>query len=270
MSFDDFAGLNEMLLMTVELADAYGFEFSYDDECAYMTPTRDFFIEGVSRWTRAYTELCRNEEAFRDDYELWKDEFHDHFSKADFPEICLEHDSMNPDFEQRWTSDRFAAALKEIRLICGLTQEELADRAGISLFTLRSYEQGKRMPRAKQMGALCSALGITDAALARHYFGSPNQTMHYLFAIAKAANLTPEDDVEAGPGLRTQGNMMEWGFVCLADKIEELKADPTAARQKEFAFWIATFDLTGEEEDRAFKKSGRHQINALTELPPKA
>lgn len=60
------------------------------------------------------------------------------------------------------------------------------------------------------------------------------------------------------------------GFVCLADRIEELKAEPTATRQKDFAFWIATFDLMGEKEDRAFTKSGRRQINALTELPPKA
>ncbi|MBS6941168.1 MAG: hypothetical protein KH142_06800 [Slackia piriformis] len=122
----------------------------------------------------------------------------------------------------------------------------------------------------RQMGALCGALGITDVALSRHYFGSPNQAMHYLFAIAKTANLTLEDDAEAGPRLRAQGNMMEWGFVCLANRIEELKAEPTAARQEDFAFWIATFNLMGEEEDRAFKKSGRRQTNALTELPPKA
>lgn len=116
----------------------------------------------------------------------------------------------------------------------------------------------------------CDALGITDEALAKHYFGSPNQMMHYLSTIAKAVNLTPKDDAEAGPRLRTQDIMMEWGFVCLTDKTEKLKAEPTAARQKDFAFWIATFDLMGEDEDRTFKKSGRRQINALTELPPKA
>lgn len=116
----------------------------------------------------------------------------------------------------------------------------------------------------------CGALSITDEALANHYFGSPNQAMHYLSTIAKVVNLTPEDDVEAGPRLRTQDNMMEWGFVCLTDKIEKLKAEPTAARQEDFAFWIATFDLMDKEEDRTFKKFGRRQINALTKLPPKA
>lgn len=100
----------------------------------------------------------------------------------------------------------------------------LAEKADLSLFTLRSYEQGKRMPRAKQMEALCEALSVTSAALMRHYFGS--QAMYYLFAIARAANLIPENDQNAGPRLRTQGNMSEWAFVCFTDKLEELKGKP--------------------------------------------
>ena len=39
--------------------------------------------------------------------------------------------------------------------------------------------------------------------------GSPNQAMHYLFVIAKAAKLMPKDDAEADPKLRIQNNMME-------------------------------------------------------------
>lgn len=57
--------------------------------------------------------------------------------------------------------------------------------------------------------------------------------------------------------------------MCKADKLEELKADPTAASQEDFAFWIATFDPMGEEEDRAFGESGRQRVNALNELSPK-
>ena len=36
---------------------------------------------------------------------------------------------------------------------------------GLSLFTMRSYEYGKRMPCAKQMEALCGVLSVTTAAL---------------------------------------------------------------------------------------------------------
>ena len=122
----------------------------------------------------------------------------------------------------------------------------LAEKAGLSLFTLRSYEQGKRMPRTKQMEALCEALGVTSTALTRHYFGSPNQAMHYLFAIARAANLMPENDQNAGPRLRTQGNMVEWAFVCLTDKLEELKDKPAPERHDELTHWLATFDRTDD------------------------
>lgn len=266
--FDGFAGLNELFLMTVELADAYGFEFGYDGECAYFVPVRGFFVEGVRRWAKAYGAMCANEDAFRDDYELWKDEFHDRFSKRDYPAVYPDYDPMKPDSGQRWISERFAAALKDMRRIHGLNQEELAEKAGLSLFTLRSYEQGKRMPRAKQMEALCEALDITSTALTRHYFGSPNQAMHYLFAIAGAANLTPDNDEEAGPRLRTQGNMVEWAFVCLTDKLEELKDKLATEKHDELTHWLATFDCADDDTIRDARAAGRLGNNAA--LPPKA
>ena len=269
ISFDDAANQNELFLMLVEIADAYGFEFGYNGDFAYIAPTRDFFIQGIGRWAKAYEAMRKNEGAFRDDYELWKDEFQDHFGKQDYPAVYPDYDPMKPDSGQRWTSDRFAAALKDMRRIRGLNQEELAERAGLSLFTLRSYEQGKRMPRAKQMEALCEALGVTSTALTRHYFGSPNQAMHYLFAIAGAANLTPDNDEEASPRLRTQGNMVEWAFVCLTDKLEELKDKSTTERHDELTHWLATFDCTDNDTMRDARTAGRLGNNSA-KLFPKA
>ena len=143
----------------------------------------------------------------------------------------------------------------------------LAEKAGLSLFTLRSYEQGKRMPRTKQMEALCEALGVTSTALTRHYFGSPNQAMHYLFAIARAANLMPENDQNAGPRLRTQGNMVEWAFVCLTDKLEELKDKSATERHDGLTHWLATFDCTDDDTMRDAPTAGRLGSNAA--IPPK-
>lgn len=267
--FDNTADHNELFLMTVELADAYGFEFGYNGDFAYIAPTRDFFIQGIERWANAYSAMRKNEEAFRDDYELWKDEFHDHFSKRDYPAVYPDYDPMNPDSRQRWISGRFSSALKDMRRIRGLNQEELSEKAGLSLFTLRSYEQGKRMPRAKQMEALCETLDVTSTALTRHYFGSPNQTIHYLFAIAGAANLTPENDEGTGPRLRTQGNMVEWAFVCLTDKLEELNGKPTAERHDELTRWLATFDCTDGNTMCDARTAGRLGDNTAA-LPPKA
>ena len=266
--FDDAADHNELFLMTVEMADAYGFEFGYNDDLAYIAPTRDFFIQGIGRWAKTYEAMCKNEGAFRDDYELWKDEFHDHFGKRDYPAVYPDYDPMKPDSGQRWISERFAAALKDMRRIRNLNQEELAEKAGLSLFTLRSYEQGKRMPRSRQMEALCEALGVTSTALSRHYFGSPNQAMHYLFAIAGAANLTPENDQNAGPRLRTQGNMIEWAFVCLTDKLEELKGKPAPERHDELTHWLATFDCADDDVMRNARAAGRLGNNP--KIPPKA
>lgn len=269
ISFDDAADQNELFLMLVEITDAYGFEFGHNGDFAYIAPTRDFFIQGIGRWAKAYEAMRKNEGAFRDNYELWKDEFHDHFSKRDYPAVYPDYDPMKPDSGQRWTSERFASALKDMRRIRGLNQEELAEKAGLSLFTLRSYEQGKRMPRAKQMEALCEALSVTSTALTQHYFGSPNQAMHYLFAIAGAANLTPDNDEEASPRLRTQGNMVEWAFVCLTDKLEELKDKSTTERHDELTHWLATFDCTDDDTMRDARTAGRLNSNNA-KLPPKA
>lgn len=68
--FDPAADHNELFLMTVELADIYGFEFGYNDDFAYIAPTRDVFIQGIGRWAKANEAMCKNEGAFRGDYEL--------------------------------------------------------------------------------------------------------------------------------------------------------------------------------------------------------
>lgn len=123
------------------------------------------------------------------------------------------------------------------------------------------------MPRVRQMEALCEALGVIGATLTRHCFGSPNQAMHYLFAIAGAANLTPENDQNAGPRLRTQGNMIEWAFVCFTDKLEELKGEPATERHDELTHWLATFDCTDDDTMRKARTAGRLGNNNAKLLP---
>ena len=59
--FDPAADHNELFLMTVELADIYGFEFGYNDDFAYIAPTRDVFIQGIGRWAKANEAMCKNE-----------------------------------------------------------------------------------------------------------------------------------------------------------------------------------------------------------------
>ncbi len=55
----------------------------------------------------------------------------------------------------------FAELLRELRLKAGLTQQELADRAGLPVTSLRGHEQGQRSPSWGAVVKLAKALGVT-------------------------------------------------------------------------------------------------------------
>ncbi len=58
--------------------------------------------------------------------------------------------------------DSFGARLRRAREAAGLTQEDLADRAGLSLTTIVALERGEhRSPRQATISALVDALGLT-------------------------------------------------------------------------------------------------------------
>lgn len=55
--------------------------------------------------------------------------------------------------------------IKELRILRGLGQKELADKLGVSAQTLNSYESGLRNLGPKLLPALADALGVTAAYL---------------------------------------------------------------------------------------------------------
>lgn len=55
--------------------------------------------------------------------------------------------------------------ITEERLLCGLTQQELADRLSWPVSTLGNYESGRRALRVSQLAAIARALGRPPAAL---------------------------------------------------------------------------------------------------------
>lgn len=59
----------------------------------------------------------------------------------------------------------FADALRDARGNAGLTQEELADRADVSVRFVSMLETGKRQPSLSALAAVCSGLGIPMSAL---------------------------------------------------------------------------------------------------------
>src|SRR6266581_2638647 len=59
--------------------------------------------------------------------------------------------------------DQLGDSLKKLRLAAGMTQEELAERAGISARTVSDVERGLRTAVHRDTGhRLATALGLTD------------------------------------------------------------------------------------------------------------
>jgi DNA-binding XRE family transcriptional regulator len=60
----------------------------------------------------------------------------------------------------------FSEKLRQLREQAELTQEQLAQRSGVNLWTIRGYEQGRREPNWKGAIDLARALGVTVEAFA--------------------------------------------------------------------------------------------------------
>lgn len=69
---------------------------------------------------------------------------------------------------QRWTTVLDGARLRHLRRQHGLSQEQLADQAGVSLTTMRRLERQRTAPcRCRTLGRLASALGEDPARFTR-------------------------------------------------------------------------------------------------------
>lgn len=55
--------------------------------------------------------------------------------------------------------------IKELRKKAGLTQNELAEKTGVSLMSIRRYETGERLANFELLMKICKALGVSLAEL---------------------------------------------------------------------------------------------------------
>src|SRR5689334_23886531 len=63
----------------------------------------------------------------------------------------------------------FDERLRAHRRRSGLSQEGLADKAGVDVKTIRDIENGRRRPRPSTMRQLADALGLDDAVRSQFY-----------------------------------------------------------------------------------------------------
>ena len=54
------------------------------------------------------------------------------------------------------------STLKDLRILMGLTQEEVATKIGVSCLTYRRWEYGSTVPNAKHIGKLADILNCTS------------------------------------------------------------------------------------------------------------
>jgi tetratricopeptide (TPR) repeat protein/transcriptional regulator with XRE-family HTH domain len=86
--------------------------------------------------------------------------------------------------------DRFGALLQAWRRQAGLTQERLAERAGLSARTIRALERGHAHPRADTARLLGDALGLDEATGAR-FHAAARRAPHAPGPIRPAATAGP-------------------------------------------------------------------------------
>lgn len=68
---------------------------------------------------------------------------------------------MAADQEPSAETMTIAANLKKARKTMGLTQEQVAEKTGIPLATIKKYEAGKQPPPGDRIGALARALAVS-------------------------------------------------------------------------------------------------------------
>jgi transcriptional regulator with XRE-family HTH domain len=97
---------------------------------------------------------------------------------------------MNPEW--------FASRLKELRTSKGMTQPELAEKAGLTKAGIANLEQGRREPSWSTVVALCHALGVKCDAFFEE--PSPETEPQGRGRPKKEAAEPTEPEVKRGPG----------------------------------------------------------------------
>jgi transcriptional regulator with XRE-family HTH domain len=102
------------------------------------------------------------------------------------------------------------ARLRQARTNAGLSQRELAKRAGIDQTTIAKYEAGDRAPFVERLAALAQALGVPPATLTAPSTGT-------LAELRAAAGLTQQAAATRAGLVRTTYATIERGEVATLD-----------------------------------------------------
>ena len=105
----------------------------------------------------------------------------------------------------------FGNALRNARMMRGMTQEQFAAELGIPKYSIRAYEQGRRFPKYETLDSICETLGISPEYLYCLGIMNANEFVHTLFSLEDRFHLYPDMDgaIRFGMG-EVQNAMVEW------------------------------------------------------------
>ena len=83
--------------------------------------------------------------------------------------------------------------IKRFRTAFGLSQKELAQRAGMSEPAIRNYELGNRTPSDKQLEKIAGALGVSIYAISNPNLENYDAVLHALFYLEDEYSFIPKE-----------------------------------------------------------------------------
>ena len=116
----------------------------------------------------------------------------------------------------------------EHRAALGLSQQQLADKAGIGVRTIGNYESGARLPYAAQLYKLAKALGVSTEYLKNDEIEDPSYGLDRMDYV---------EEMRATTGTKTSQNLEE---MLKANK--EMFAGGTVSEEAKDAYFRALMD----------------------------
>jgi transcriptional regulator with XRE-family HTH domain len=191
----DLADHEVALNVLFQIADTYGLEpvtsaipgrllpSGKDTTLPCVKPSSRYMEEMMVEWAYQY-DGCLQGHLSIESYRAWQDAFAGEYELTEFPDRCETSDQGKEVPIEPWHRRQMAAKIKGLRVAANMSQEELARQIGVSVPTLRTYEQAKHLPKERTVAAMASTFGVTLPSLSLLDLPTPTAATHVLFQIA--------------------------------------------------------------------------------------
>lgn len=225
---DEAAQVRLTAQLIFQLADAYNLEPIVDGDAVGITSSAGYMEYALAEWVRcreadtsdterAYTAAAKEPGEYRE----IMDQMVETFSELQMLTLGFLDMTEKTDFWNR--PPTLGETLQGLRRRAGMTQGALADTAGISVFTVRAYEQGKRTPSDEQRLAMAKAFGVPEEVLTGYDIRNANEAFNYLLELhhifggwAATIDGKPAWQLSDMRGHRKLGKFVnDWNFACV-------------------------------------------------------